>query len=177
MIDERTAVQQSQLREQYGADERHRRQLLEVHLHREFVLFLLHHESHLTREPHLESCPRVLWIHAWVSSGSGLPDANANVVQLYVSVRIFRTTVAPRFYTTFSPFLDLLESTSRIRHGPSSARHSTRSSVGLWMFFFTKKKKKKHSSLATHCLSVYQRRYAREVVDSRFDQRQVARQL
>lgn len=48
MIDERAAVQESELREKHGTDEGHRRELLEVDLHREFVLLLLHHEGHLT---------------------------------------------------------------------------------------------------------------------------------
>lgn len=62
MIDERTAVQESQLGEKHGTDEWHRRELLEVDFHWEFVLFLLHHEGHLTEAgaPHFESRSRVL---------------------------------------------------------------------------------------------------------------------
>lgn len=62
MIDERTAIQESQLREQHRTDEWYRRELLEIDLHRKFVLLLLHHEGHLTEAwaPHFESCPRVV---------------------------------------------------------------------------------------------------------------------
>ena len=48
MVDERAAVEESQLGEQHRVHERHSGQLLQVHLHREFVLLLLHHEGHLT---------------------------------------------------------------------------------------------------------------------------------
>lgn len=56
MIDEGTAIQKSELSEQHSTDEGYRRELLEVDLHREFILLLLHHEGHLTeaRTPHLE---------------------------------------------------------------------------------------------------------------------------
>lgn len=48
VIDEGTAIQKPKLSEQHGTDEGHRRELLEVDLHREFILLLLHHEGHLT---------------------------------------------------------------------------------------------------------------------------------
>lgn len=48
MVDEGAAVEESQLGEQHRVHERHSGQLLQVHLHREFVLLLLHHEGHLT---------------------------------------------------------------------------------------------------------------------------------
>lgn len=59
MIDERTAIQEPQLGEEYSTDKRHRRELLEFDLHRKFVLLLLHHEGHLTPEagaPHFDAC-------------------------------------------------------------------------------------------------------------------------
>jgi len=64
MIDERTAIQEPELREQHGADEWYRRELLKIDLYREFVLLLLHHEGHFTetRAPHFESCPRVVLV-------------------------------------------------------------------------------------------------------------------
>lgn len=49
MIDEGSTVEESELGEQHCVHEWHRGELLEVHLHREFVLLLLHHEGHLTK--------------------------------------------------------------------------------------------------------------------------------
>lgn len=49
MIDERSTVEKSELSEQHCVHEWHRGQLLQVHLHREFVLLLLHHEGHVTK--------------------------------------------------------------------------------------------------------------------------------
>lgn len=55
VVDEGTAVEESELREQHRVHERHGGQLLQVHLHREFVLLLLHHEGHLTETAHFTS--------------------------------------------------------------------------------------------------------------------------
>ena len=48
MIDEGSAVEESELSEQYCVHEWHSGELLQLYLHGEFVLLLLHHEGHLT---------------------------------------------------------------------------------------------------------------------------------
>lgn len=48
MIDEGSAVEESELSEQYCVHEWHSGELLQVYFHGEFVLLLLHHEGHLT---------------------------------------------------------------------------------------------------------------------------------
>lgn len=77
MIDERSTVEESQLREQHCVHEWHRGELLQVDFHREFVLLLFHHEGHLTETETLhfdrDSFARLHLLLAKISSG-GVPD-------------------------------------------------------------------------------------------------------